>query len=203
MDKAARIPPAADLSKLAEAARRCTACELYAEATQTVFGEGPPDARLVLVGEQPGDVEDEQGRPFVGPAGALLDRAMADAGLERDRVYLTNAVKHFRFTVRGKRRIHAKPGREHIEACHPWLDAELARIQPELVVCLGATAVQALLGSRYRVMRDRGTLLPFGEDRQALITTHPSAVLRVPGEDRKAAFEALVSDLKIAGEAAR
>jgi DNA polymerase len=198
VEKPASIPPSADLPALAAAARTCTACELHEQASQTVFGEGPPDARIVLVGEQPGDVEDTEGRPFVGPAGALLDRALADAGLDRDQVYLTNAVKHFRFTLRGKRRIHAKPGREHIEACHPWLDAELAVIAPEIVVCLGATAVQALLGSRYRVMKDRGALLPFGEGRRALITTHPSAVLRVPSEDRKAAFEALVADLRVA-----
>lgn len=203
MDVTAHSPSGADLPQLVAAARKCTACELYRDATQTVFGEGPADARLALVGEQPGDVEDIQGRPFVGPAGGLLDRALADAGLDRGEVYLTNAVKHFRFTQRGKRRIHAKPGREHIVACRPWLDAELAVLTPKVVVCLGAVAVSALLGSKYRVMKDRGALLPFRDDTKALITTHPSAVLRVPGEDRKAAYDALVADLRIAAEAVR
>jgi DNA polymerase len=154
----------------------------------------------MLVGEQPGDVEDTRGRPFVGPAGALLDRALVEVGLDREQVYVTNAVKHFRFSQRGKRRIHAKPGREHIEACHPWLERELALVTPEIVGVLGATAVQAMLGSKYRVMRDRGTLLPFG-DMRALITIHPSAALRAPPEDRKAAFEGLVTDLQVAAAA--
>jgi DNA polymerase len=197
----ARIPSGADLRAVAAAARDCTACELYRDATQTVFGEGPGDARLVLVGEQPGDVEDVQGRPFVGPAGALLDRALERVGLDRGEVYVTNAVKHFRFSARGKRRIHSKPGREHIEACHPWLDAELNVLKPQVVACLGATAVSALLGSKYRVMKNRGVLLPFREPVRALITTHPSAVLRVPDEDRKDAFDALVADLGVAAEA--
>jgi uracil-DNA glycosylase len=196
-----RIPPGADLREMVEAARACTACELYRDATQTVFGEGPADAKVVLVGEQPGDVEDVRGRPFVGPAGALLDRALDAAGLERDGVYLTNAVKHFRFTHRGKRRIHEKPGRVHIEACHPWLDAELNVLKPQVVVCLGATAVSALLGSKYRVTKDRGELLPFRDGVQAVITTHPSAVLRMRDDDRKAAFEQLVDDLTVVAQA--
>jgi DNA polymerase len=193
-------PDAGALTQLASAARECTACELYKDATQTVFGEGAPDARLVLVGEQPGDAEDVQGRPFVGPAGGVLDRALAAAGIDRETVYVTNAVKHFRFVQRGKRRIHAKPGREHIEACHPWLAKELAQVRPEIVVALGATAVQALLGSKYRVMRDRGALIPFG-DLDALITIHPSAVLRMPPEDRDKGFGGLVADLTIAAQA--
>jgi uracil-DNA glycosylase family protein len=197
----AHIPSGADLDQLVKAARKCTACELYRDATQTVFGEGPTDARVVLVGEQPGDVEDVQGRPFVGPAGALLDRALEAAGLERDEVYLTNAVKHFRFTQRGKRRIHDKPGRVHIEACHPWLDAELNVLKPQVVVCLGATAVSAVLGSKYKVTKDRGELLPFQDAVQAVITTHPSAVLRMRDGDRKAGFEQLVDDLAVAAQA--
>jgi DNA polymerase len=155
-----------------------------------------------MVGEQPGDVEDVQGRPFVGPAGGVLDRALTEAGIDRETVYVTNAVKHFRFVQRGKRRIHAKPGREHIEACHPWLEKELALIAPEIVVALGATAVTALLGSKYRVMRDRGTLIPFG-GAQALITIHPSAVLRMAPEEREEAFGGLVSDLLVAAQALR
>jgi DNA polymerase len=190
-----------DLTQLASAARVCTACELYQDATQTVFGEGPPNARLVLVGEQPGDVEDVQGRPFVGPAGALLDRALTEAGIDRADTYVTNAVKHFRFEQRGKRRIHAKPGREHIEACHPWLDRELALIRPQLVVALGATAVQAMFGSKYKVMRDRGAVLDFADDMRAVITIHPSAVLRMRDDDRKQAFSGLVADLRVAHEA--
>jgi DNA polymerase len=200
VDTIARIPPGADLTELTSASRSCTACELYRDATQTVFGEGSPDARMVLVGEQPGDVEDRDGRPFVGPAGRLLDKALAEAGVDRGTVYVTNAVKHFRFTLRGTRRIHATPGTEHLKACKPWLEAELALIRPELVVCLGAVAVKALLGSKFRVTKDRGALIPFG-DVKALITTHPSAVLRMPGPERKAAYEQLVADLRIAAKA--
>ena len=201
MGTSARIPSGASPSELAEAARTCTACELYKDATQTVFGEGPDDAKVVLVGEQPGDMEDIAGRPFVGPAGKLLDRALGDAGLDRGEVYVTNAVKHFRFTLRGKRRIHATPGREHMEACRPWMDAEFAVLTPQVVVCLGAVAVKALLGSKYRVTKDRGQLLPFNERSQAVITTHPSAVLRMPGEERKVAYDNLVADLRVAAEA--
>jgi DNA polymerase len=196
-------PDAGSLSQLASAARECTACELYRDATQTVFGEGAPNSRLVLVGEQPGDVEDVQGRPFVGPAGGVLDRALEEAGIDRGTVYVTNAVKHFRFVQRGKRRIHSKPGREHIEACHPWLARELAAVSPEVVVALGATAVQALLGSKYRVMRDRGALLPFQDGIRALVTIHPSAVLRMPPEERERAFGGLVADLKVAAAVLR
>ena len=201
MGTPARIPSGADLDRLVAAARTCTACELYRDATQTVFGEGPTDAKVMLIGEQPGDVEDVQGRPFVGPAGGLLDRALKAAGLERDEVYLTNAVKHFRFTLRGKRRIHDKPGRVHIEACHPWLDAELNVLKPQVVVCLGATAVTAVLGSKYKVTKDRGELLPYRDGVRAVITTHPSAVLRMRDDDRKAAFEQLVEDLAVVAQA--
>jgi len=206
------VPPSADLGGLARAAEGCKGCELYAEATQTVFGSGPADARVVLVGEQPGDVEDRRGEPFVGPAGALLDRALAEAGIDRTQTYVTNAVKHFRFTRgSGPRRIHATPDRVHIEACRPWLSAELSLLNPDVVVALGATAVRSLLGPEKRVTRDRGLLLPFevpanAEDlgvhtTVALITTHPSAVLRTPPEGRDAAYGALVADLRVAASA--
>ncbi|HEV7756436.1 MAG TPA: UdgX family uracil-DNA binding protein [Mycobacteriales bacterium] len=212
MDARQHLPRSADLSTLAEAVRTCTACELHENGTRAVFGEGRPDARLVLVGEQPGDVEEREGHPFVGPAGKLLNRAMQDAGLDREHAYVTNAVKHFRFTRgSGPRRIHATPEVRHIEACRPWLNAELALLNPEVVVVLGATAVRALLGNAYRVTRDRGKLLPFevptnGEDAavhttHALITTHPSAVLRTPPDRKEEAYQALVHDLTVAAKA--
>jgi DNA polymerase len=212
VDASQHVPRSADLSSLAEAAKKCTACELYENATQVVFGEGPPDARVVLVGEQPGDVEDREGRPFVGPAGRLLDRALEEAGLDREHAYVTNAVKHFRFTRgSGPRRIHATPEARHLAACKPWLNAELALLNPDVVVALGATAMKALLGNAYRVTKDRGKLLPFeiptnGEDAavhttHALITTHPSAILRTPPDVRDEAFAALVADLRVAVKA--
>jgi uracil-DNA glycosylase family protein len=212
VDARQHLPRSADLSTLAEAVRTCTACELHENGTRAVFGEGRPDARLVLVGEQPGDVEEREGHPFVGPAGKLLNRAMQDAGLDREHAYVTNAVKHFRFTRgSGPRRIHATPEVRHIEACRPWLNAELALLNPEVVVVLGATAVRALLGNAYRVTRDRGKLLPFevptnGEDAavhttHALITTHPSAVLRTPPDRKEEAYQALVHDLTVAAKA--
>jgi uracil-DNA glycosylase family protein len=206
------VPASTDLGGLAGAALACTACELHAEASRTVFGEGPADARVVLVGEQPGDVEDQRGRPFVGPAGALLDKALAEAGIDRATTYVTNAVKHFRFTrSAGPRRIHQTPGPEHIAACRPWLSTELALLNPEVVVALGATAVRALLGPDRKVTRDRGLLLPFAiptnsEDAgvgttYAVITTHPSAVLRTPQERQEAAYGELVNDLAVAASA--
>jgi uracil-DNA glycosylase len=209
-------PTGVGLDGLREAACGCRACPLWEPATQTVFGLGPADARVVLVGEQPGDVEDRKGEPFVGPAGKLLDRALVDAGIDRGQTYVTNAVKHFRFTQSGKRRIHQTPGPEHVAACHPWLDAELALVNPELVVCLGATAAKAMLGNSFRITKQRGQLMPFeppasvagagslfeAEDAAVqsawiMATAHPSAVLRVPGEAREAAYEALVADLKV------
>jgi uracil-DNA glycosylase len=205
------VPRTADLDGLRAAAARCTACELWAPATQTVFGEGPVDARVVLVGEQPGDVEDRRGQPFVGPAGRLLDRALADAGIDRDISYVTNAVKHFRFREGGKRRIHQTPGAEHMAACRPWLDAELALIAPEVVVCLGATAAKAMLGPAFRITRQRGQLMPYDPptvDEDAAVksgwimaTTHPSAVLRTPEEARGQAYDDLVADLRVAAGA--
>jgi DNA polymerase len=207
----ARPPAGVGLDGLRAAARDCRACPLWEPATQTVFGKGPEDARVVLVGEQPGDVEDRRGEPFVGPAGRLLDKALVDAGIDRSLTYVTNAVKHFRFTPTPKRRLHQTPGPEHIAACRPWLDAELALTSPELVVVLGATAARALLGASFRITRQRGQLMPFespaiGEDAGVhaawiLATTHPSAVLRVPEEDRAAAYDALVADLKVGAQA--
>jgi uracil-DNA glycosylase family protein len=202
---AAFVPEGGDVPELAEAARGCQGCPLYENATQTVFGEGNIRARFVLVGEQPGDVEDRRGRPFVGPAGKLLDRALEEAGLDRDEGYVTNAVKHFKFTMAssGKRRIHAKPDAYEMAACRPWLTAELNRIRPELVVLLGATAAQSLLGSGFRVTKSRGQLLPgpAGSDAQLLATIHPSAVLRASPDGRDEAYAGLVTDLRVAAEA--
>jgi DNA polymerase len=196
-------------------AANCRGCDLYENATQTVFGSGPRSAPLVLVGEQPGDVEDRRGEPFVGPAGKLLDRALQEAGLARSETYLTNAVKHFRWkpAPRGERRIHQKPDVAHITACHPWLAAELQTIGPSGIVALGATAAQALLGSAFRLTDHRGEILdwppttgPFAETETpvqfVVATVHPSAVLRAQGEDREAMFAGLVDDLRLASRAA-
>ncbi|NUP66402.1 MAG: UdgX family uracil-DNA binding protein [Nonomuraea sp.] len=189
------LPDRLDLGSLRGAAARCEGCDLYADATQTVFGEGPERATFMLVGEQPGDREDLEGRPFVGPAGRVLDRGLEEAGIERDSVYLTNAVKHFSFTPRGKRRIHQKPTVAEIDACRPWLDAELALVRPEVVVVLGATAARSLLGPSFKLTRHRGEPVPLG-DALAVATLHPSAVLRSP--DRDAAYAGFLSDLKAA-----
>lgn len=204
------VPPGADLEGLRVAARDCRGCPLYRDATQTVFSRGAADARVVLVGEQPGDVEDRRGEPFVGPAGRLLDRALAEAGIAPETTYTTNAVKHFKFTYQqGKRRIHATPDRAEVLACRPWLEAELALLAPEVVVTLGATAGQALLGPGFRVTRARGTLIGWPDDEGAvedgaphsgflLPTIHPSAVLRA--NDRDAAYAGLVADLAVAAK---
>ncbi|MGY1689106.1 UdgX family uracil-DNA binding protein [Geodermatophilus sp. SYSU D01105] len=212
----AQPPTGVGLEGLRSAAAGCTACELWQGTTQTVFGEGPETARIVFVGEQPGDQEDRKGEPFVGPAGRLLDKALAEAGIDRRDAYVTNAVKHFRFTQKGKRRIHQTPGPEHLRACRPWLEAEFAVLQPEVVVCLGATAAKALISPSFRITKDRGQLLPWtapgvaaaegepaDDDEDAphqtwmLATTHPSAVLRTPDEARDAAYAALVADLRV------
>ncbi|QJY48830.1 UdgX family uracil-DNA binding protein [Pseudonocardia broussonetiae] len=185
-----------DLDELREAAAHCTACELYEPATQTVFGAGPPSAWLMLVGEQPGDREDLDGAPFVGPAGRLLDTALQRAGIDRSEVYVTNAVKHFRFEVSGNRRLHKTPGVKHVRACRPWLDGELAAVGPAVVATLGATAGKALLGSAFRITAERGTPRPW-EDRTLVPTTHPSAILRTPPEQRDEALDALVADLRV------
>jgi uracil-DNA glycosylase len=184
------------LQDLRRQAASCTRCPLWEKATQTVFGEGRADARLVLVGEQPGDQEDRAGAPFVGPAGQLLDRALAEAGIDRGEAYVTNAVKHFKWEPRGKARIHAKPGRSEVAACRHWLDQELAVLRPELVVLLGATAAQALLGPGFRVTRQRGQVIEQLGSPPVLATIHPSAVLR--SRDRDADFESLVADLRVA-----
>ena len=201
------VPEGADLDGLRAAAAGCRGCELWEPATQTVFSAGSPTARVALVGEQPGDQEDRQGVPFVGPAGRLLQKAVDEAGIPRAETYVSNAVKHFRFTQSGpgKRRIHQTPDRLHIEACRPWLVAELRLVDPAVVVALGATAAKALLGSSVKVTRDRGAVLERETSlglRQFVVTTHPSAVLRVPDEKRDDAYAGLVADLKVAAAAA-
>ena len=198
------VPEHADVAELRQAATDCRGCELWKPATQVVFSAGNPKAPLALVGEQPGDVEDRQGIPFVGPAGRLLQDALDDVGVPREDVYVTNAVKHFRFTERGKRRIHATPQVSHIKACLPWLEAELTLVDPALIVCLGATAARALLGSSFRVTKQRGQVLELATPvgiRPVLATVHPSAVLRAAGEDRDEAFAGLVADLRTARDA--
>ena len=201
---AAFLPARLSLAGLREAARDCTACPLWQTGTQTVFGEGLKRSRLFLVGEQPGDREDLAGRPFVGPAGRLLDEALAEAGIDRADAYLTNVVKHFKWEPRGKRRIHQKPNWSEITACLPWLDGELAVVEPEVLVCLGATAAQALLGREVRVTRDRGRLLETELAPAALATVHPSSILRAPDEDSRRRERALfVDDLRSAAQALR
>ena len=199
---AAFLPDRLTLETLREASRGCTACPLWRTGTQTVFGEGLKRAELVLVGEQPGDREDLEGRPFVGPAGRLLDEALVESGIERDAAYVTNVVKHFKWEPRGKRRIHQKPNREEIGACRPWLDAELAVIQPRVLVCLGATAAQALLGREIRVTRDRGRPIESELAPIAFATVHPSSILRAPDEEARRRERALfVDDLRVAAQA--
>ncbi len=196
------VPDDADLDGLRRAADGCRGCDLYADATQAVFGDGRPDATMVLIGEQPGDQEDRRGEPFVGPAGRLLDTALAEAGIDRDRVYVTNAVKHFKFEQRGKRRIHKPPSRTEVVACRPWLVAELELVAPRLIVCLGATAAKAIMGPSFRLTEHRGTVLDAPDEHAGapvLATAHPSAVLRAP--DRDAAYRDLVSDLSAAAAA--
>jgi uracil-DNA glycosylase family protein len=208
------IPSDADLPELRKAAAGCRGCGLYENATQTVFGRGDTGARVVMVGEQPGDVEDVQGLPFVGPAGRVLRKAVDDAGIDPRQLYITNAVKHFKFKAYagGKRRLHQTPDRMEIQACRPWLVAELARVDPEVLVVLGATAAQSLLGPSFRVTRSRGVLLPWPDSAQrpqdfpgasghVVASIHPSAVLRA--DDREAAYGGLVSDLQVVAKALR
>ena len=182
---AARIPQEASLDEVREAAAECTACPLFRNATQTVFGEGPERAAIMFVGEQPGDSEDLAGHPFVGPAGKLLNRCMTAAGIDRGRAYVTNAVKHFKWVPRGTRRIHSKPNSMEIAACFPWLEAEIAAVKPRLVVALGATAAQALFGRAFRVTRERGKLIPSRWAPHAMATVHPSSLLRAPDEETR------------------
>ena len=188
------LPDKLDLPHLREAAQTCRGCELYKNATQAVFGEGAKSSEVMFVGEQPGDQEDLQGKPFVGPAGQLLDRAMGDAGIDRSKAYVTNAVKHFKWQARGKRRIHQKPNWSEMTACRPWLEAELDVVKPRVLVLLGATAAQGLLGRDFRVSRMRGQLLDSELAEKVTATVHPSAILR--SDDRDTEYAALVADLR-------
>ncbi|HYM50891.1 MAG TPA: UdgX family uracil-DNA binding protein [Candidatus Limnocylindrales bacterium] len=193
----APVPPQLSLPELRKAAATCQACDLYKTGTQTVFGEGVVHALAMFVGEQPGDREDREGRPFVGPAGRVLDEALARAGIDRCRVYVTNAVKHFKWKPQGKRRLHQKPNAAEISACRPWLDAEIGTVQPKLIVCLGATAAQALLGPSFRVSIDRGRLMHRPGLPPIIATVHPSSILRAPDEEtRQVEMEAFVGDLR-------
>jgi DNA polymerase len=193
---AALIAPGATLADLRAAAKDCRACPLYENATQAVFGEGAAGAKLMLVGETPGDQEDRQGRPFVGPAGKLLDSCLESAGIQRQNAYVSNVVKHFKWTPRGKRRLHSKPNAKEIRACKPWLEAEIAVVQPHVLVCLGATAAQALLGADFRVMQRRGEFVPSNLAPHVLATVHPSSLLRAEPEQRDAEIDRFVADLR-------
>jgi DNA polymerase len=198
------IPDRPSLSRLREAAAGCRACELWRKGTQTVFGDGSPDASVMLVGEQPGDREDLSGHPFVGPAGGLLDRALEKAGIPRGDVYLTNVVKHFNYEARGKRRIHRKPNLSHIRACRPWLDAEIKLVDPEVLVLLGATAAQSVLGTDFRVTEHRGELADSSLAPLVMATVHPSSILRArDSATRHAELEAFVRDLRVVAGAMR
>ena len=191
------VPENPTLAKLRAAAAGCTACPLYRTGTQTVFGEGLATARAIFVGEQPGDSEDRMGRPFVGPAGKLLDRALEEAGIDRKLVYVTNAVKHFKWTARGKRRLHEKPNAREIAACRPWLEAELAVVKPEVLVCLGATAAQALLGKSFKVTQMRGQIFHLELADAVMATVHPSSILRAQDdESRRREMELFIRDLR-------
>jgi uracil-DNA glycosylase len=198
-ERDAALAKARTLEQLRSLAKGCRACELWARATQTVFGDGAVGAKILIVGEQPGNSEDIEGAPFVGPAGQLLDRALVEAGIDREQVYVTNVVKHFKWrrAPSGKRRIHQKPDRGEVEACRPWLEAEVSRIGPRLIVALGATAAQALLGREFRVTRQHGHVLE-SDLGPTLATIHPSAVLRAPGDVRDETYAGLVADLRVA-----
>jgi DNA polymerase len=202
-DSAARyLPERHSLPALRAAAAGCQACPLWRTGTQTVFGEGPTSARVLLVGEQPGNDEDHAGRPFVGPAGKLLHKALEQAGIAADETYVTNVVKHFKWVPKGKRRLHQKPNAREIRACLPWLEAELEAVAPELLLCLGATAAQALLGREFRVSQQRGQLFASRFAKQTLATVHPSSILRAPTpEDRERELAAFVADLRVAARA--
>jgi len=195
---AAYVPESPSLPRLREAATECRGCHLWENATQTVFGEGARAAGVMLVGEQPGDQEDLAGKPFVGPAGRLLDQALEEAGIDRRQAYVTNVVKHFKWQPRGKRRIHQKPNWAEMAACRPWLDAELEVVGPEVVVCLGATAAQALIGRDFRVSRQRGELVESPLASYVLATVHPSSILRQRDDaSRQAEYAAFVEDLRV------
>jgi uracil-DNA glycosylase len=199
----AQPPDTMSWSAMREAAKDCEACHLYKRATQTVFGEGPKSATMMLVGEQPGDYEDVAGKPFVGPAGKIMDQALEEAGIDRSQVYVTNAVKHFKWEPRGKRRIHQKPNSREIAACRPWLEAELRIVKPKLVVAMGATAAQTIFGPGFRVTRERGKVLSSKLAPRVLATVHPSSLLRQPDEEsRQREYKHFVSDLRAALRAA-
>ena len=199
----ARVPNTPSLAALEKAARTCRACHLYKHATQTVFGEGPKRATFMLLGEQPGDQEDLAGKPFIGPAGKLLGRALEEVGINRADVYVTNTVKHFKWEPRGKRRIHQKPNSREIAACRPWLEAELRLVRPRLLICLGATAARAIFGPSFRVTRERGKVLQSELASRVLATVHPSSLLRQPDdESRERAYAQFIADLRSALKAA-
>ena len=191
------VPVNASLKELQEAAKRCEGCDLWRHATQTVFGEGATTAAAMFVGEQPGNDEDLAGKPFVGPAGKLLDQAFEEAGIDRRKTYVTNAVKHFKFVLRGKRRIHEKPGSLEIAACMPWLQAEIQVVKPKVLVCLGATAGQAVIGKSWRVTKDRGVFVPSALAEYVMGTIHPSAILRAEDADREREMARFIEDLKL------
>ena len=196
------IPEKPTLAGLQEAAANCKACDLWENATQTVFGEGKRRATVLFIGEQPGNDEDLQGRPFVGPAGRLLDEALEETGIDRRQTYVTNVVKHFKWEPRGKRRIHKKPNSTEIQACRPWLEAEIAAVKPRVIVCLGATAAQTLLGKEFRVSRQRGQPIPSPLAHTVIATVHPSSILRAPDEQsRRSEMQAFIDDLKIVADA--
>jgi uracil-DNA glycosylase len=190
------VPATENIDELRAAAPGCRGCDLYQHATQVVFGEGPRDAKVVMIGEQPGDEEDTKGHPFVGPAGRLLSKAMQETGLDREKIYVTNAVKHFKFVQRGKRRIHAKPTGVEVSACRPWLEAELASLKPELIVCLGATAAQSLMGREFRITNDRGKFFPHRWAKELVATIHPSAILRAMDRQEEE-YQHFVKDLQL------
>ena len=193
------VPKTRDLKKLRAAASACEGCDLFRTAKQTVFGEGPPNARLMFVGETAGDQEDQAGKPFVGPAGRLLDQALAEIGIDRNTTYVTNIVKHFKWTPAGKRRLHSKPSSREIAACFPWFLAEIESVRPDLIVCLGATAAQALLGRSFRITRQRGQILESPRAARVIATYHPAAILRAPDDNRRQAMrDEFISDLRLA-----
>ena len=197
------LPERRSLPALREAVQGCRGCPLYANATQAVFGEGPAKAEIVMVGEQPGDQEDRQGKPFVGPAGRVLSEALEEAGIDRAQVFITNVVKHFKFQPRGKRRIHKRPSAEEVRACRPWLDTELAAVKPKALVALGATAAQDLFGRSFRVTKQRGERLDFDFAPFVMATIHPSAILRADDQDREREYAHFVEDLKILARGVR
>ena len=201
-DAAKLIPDHPTVQGVRDASKACQACDLWKRGTQTVFGEGADKAQLMLVGEQPGNDEDLAGHPFVGPAGKLLDRALVEAGIDRSLVYVTNVVKHFKWEPRGKRRIHKKPNTAEISACRPWLDTEIELVKPRVIVCLGATAAQALLGSQFKVTRHRGVFVPSPLAPRVLATVHPSSILRAPDErSRHEEMQRFTDDLRIVARA--